>query len=92
MPDGKTIEESLPYGDLRVLPLDIDQTAEIEIVPAKNFDVGEGKGRHVKKKISGGVVGIVIDTRGRPVTLAKDKASRMEQIRQWTKAIRAYPE
>ena len=92
MLDGKKIEESLPYGELRVHPLGSDQTAEIEVSPAKNFDVGAGKGKPVIKKISGGVVGIVIDTRGKPITLAKDKASRVEQLQRWAKAINAYPE
>lgn len=92
MPDGNKIEESLLYGELRVRPLGIDQTAEIEVLPAKNFDVGAGKGKPIIKKIFGGVVGIVIDTRGKPITLAKDKASRVKQLQQWAKAIDAYPE
>ena len=92
MPDGKRIEESLPYGELCTFPLDIDRHADIEIQPAKNFDFGAGKGKPVKAKISGGVIGIVIDTRGRPITLAKDKASRVEQLKLWGKAINAYPE
>ncbi len=91
MPGGKRIEGTLSYGDLYVVPLGIDQTAEIEILPAKNFDVGEGRGRPVRKKVFGGVVGIVIDVRGRPITLAKDKTSRVEQLHLWSKAIDAYP-
>ncbi len=91
MPDSKKIEESLAFGELRIYPLDIDKTAEIEIIPVKNFDVGGGKGKPVNKKLFGGVVGIVIDTRGRPIILAKDKASRVEQLKRWTKAIDAYP-
>ena len=92
MPDGKKIEESLPYGELCAFPLAIDQTAEIEVLPAKNFDVGAGKGKPIAKKVFGGVVGIVIDARGKPITFAKDKASRVEQLQRWTKAIDAYPE
>jgi len=92
MPDGKKINEPLPYGDLRVHPLGIDQAAEIEVLPTKNFDVGAGKGKPLVKKVWGGVVGIVIDTRGKPITLAKEKASRVEQLQQWAKAIDAYPE
>lgn len=92
MSDGKKIEESLPYGELRVIPLGIDETAEIEILSGKNFDIGAGKGKPMTKKIFGGVVGIVIDTRGKPITLAKNKASRVKQLQQWTKAIDAYPE
>lgn len=92
MPDDKLTEGSLPYGDICVLPLDTGQWAEIEVLPAKNFDAGEGKGKPVRKKVFGGVVGIVIDTRGRPITLAKDKASRVGQLQRWAKAIDAYPE
>lgn len=92
MSDGKKIEESLPFGELRVFPLGADQSAEIEVSPAKNFDVGAGKGKPLAKKVFGGVVGVVIDTRGKPIAFAKDKASRVAQLRQWTKAINAYPE
>ncbi|MBW7899476.1 hypothetical protein B188_12080 [Candidatus Brocadiaceae bacterium B188] len=91
MPDGKKTEESLPFGELRVLPLGIDQVAEIEVLPAKNFDTGAGKGKPITKKVFGGVVGLVIDTRGKPIALAKDKAMRVEQLQQWAKAIDAYP-
>ena len=92
MPDGKRIEESLTYGELRAYPLGIDQAAEIEVLPAKNFDVGAGKGKPIAKKVFGGVVGIVIDARGKPITFAKDKALRVEQLQRWAKAIDAYPE
>lgn len=92
MPDGKQTEGALPCGDLCVLPLDTGQTAEIEVLPVKNIDAGEGKGKPVRKKVFGGVVGVVIDTRGRPITLAKDKASRVEHLQRWAKAIDAYPE
>ncbi len=92
MPDGKTIEDSVLYGELRVFPLGIDQTAEIEVLPVKNFDVGAGRGKPITNKVSGGVVGIVIDTRGKPITLAKEKASRVEQLQRWAKVIDAYPE
>lgn len=90
-PDGGKIEESLPFGELRVFPLGMDQAAEMEVLPAKGFDVGAGKGKPVIRKVSGGVVGIVIDTRGKPIAFAKDKASRVEQLRRWTKAMDAYP-
>ena len=92
MPDGKKIEEALPYGELRVHPLGIDQTAEIEVLPAKNCEVGAGRGKPIIKRVFGGGVGIVIDTRGKPITLAKDKASRVEQLQRWAKALDAYPE
>jgi len=91
MPDGKVIEESLSCDNMRVISLDADQTAEIKIEPSKNFDVGAGKGRPLNKKVFGGVVGVVIDTRSRPISLAREKARRVEQLKLWTKSIDAYP-
>ena len=78
--------------ELRAYPLGIDQTAEIEVLPAKNFDVGAGKGKPIIKKVFGGVVGIVIDTRGNPLHLQKIRHLRVEQLQRWAKAIDAYPE
>lgn len=92
LPDGTKTEGTFSYGELNVLPLDTYQEAEIELFPTRKFDVGAGKGKPVTGKIYGGVVGVVFDTRGRPITLAKDKISRVRQIQKWTSAIKAYPE
>ncbi len=92
LPAGEIREESMPFGDLRVIPLDINETAEMEISPSKNYDVGKGKGKAITAHVHGGVVGVVIDTRGRPVVLAKDKTSRVEQLKKWTQALDAYPQ
>ncbi|MBM4054436.1 MAG: methylaspartate mutase [Planctomycetes bacterium] len=91
LPGGKIKEDSVPFGELCVIPLGIDETAEMEIFPAKNYDAGKGKGKSFTAKVFGGVVGVVIDTRGRPIALAKDNASRVEQLKKWTQAIDAYP-
>ncbi|HHT9125622.1 MAG TPA: glutamate mutase L [Candidatus Brocadiia bacterium] len=100
MPDGKVIEDALPYGELKLYSLADGQEAEIEVTPTKLFDLGEGKGKAIKQKVWGGVVGLVIDTRGRPITFAeRSTRSHAErgneastQILKWAKAMDAYPE
>ncbi len=92
MPDGKVIEDALPYGELKLYPLADGQEAEIEVTPAKQFDLGEGKGKTIKQKVWGGVVGLVIDTRGRPITFAEQRDSVITQILKWAKAMDAYPD
>ncbi|MEE8190373.1 MAG: glutamate mutase L [Candidatus Scalindua sediminis] len=92
LPDGQEKADSLLYGELKLIDLKEGETAEIEITPTRQFDVGRGKGQKMEEKVSGGVVGLVIDVRGRPLSLHKDKVRRIEQITKWNKAFRAYPD
>ncbi|MDQ7778709.1 MAG: glutamate mutase L [Planctomycetota bacterium] len=92
MPDGKVISESQPFGELRLYPLPAGATAHIVAKPARGFDMGIGRGKAVEAKLDGGVVGIIIDTRGRPLELAKSKSDRVAQIERWGKAVGLYPE
>ncbi|MFQ5715347.1 MAG: glutamate mutase L [Candidatus Scalinduaceae bacterium] len=92
LPDGQEKSDSLLYGELKLIDLKEGETAEIEITPTRHFDVGRGKGQKMVEKVSGGVVGLVIDARGRPLSLHKDKVQRIEQIKKWNKAFRAYPD
>jgi uncharacterized protein (TIGR01319 family) len=96
MPDGTVIDETLNYGDIRLHKLGLDKDGlpvevQIEATPTRAFDLGEGHGRTVKKKVRGGVVGVVIDARGRPLLTTPDRAKRIEQIVKWTKEMDCYP-
>ena len=92
LPDGQEKSDSLLYGELKLIDLKEGETAEIQITPTRQFDVGRGKGQKMEEKVRGGVVGLVIDARGRPLSLHKDKVRRIEQITKWNKAFRAYPD
>ncbi len=92
LPDGQEKADSLLYGELKLIDLKEGETADIEITPTRHFDVGRGKGQKMEEKVRGGVVGLVIDARGRPLSLHKDKVRRIEQITKWNKAFRAYPD
>lgn len=90
-PGGKVVSESLPVGELKLYPLAVGETAVIEARPAKGFDLGEGRGKAIREELHGGVVGIIIDTRGRPLTLPEDKAERVSRLNKWAKAVDMYP-
>ena len=92
MPDGKVVQNGLPYGELALYPLEAGQEAQIEITPARGLDLGNGKGKQVSASIEGGIVGLVIDTRGRPLELPKDPEERKSSVARWNKAFGAYPE
>ncbi|MDR4499208.1 MAG: glutamate mutase L [Candidatus Scalindua sp.] len=90
--DKQEITGTLPYGEIKLLNLKPGEEAEIEVVPTKQFNLGRGKGQKIGGKVAGGVVGLIIDTRGRPLEIPKDKELQKEYISKWNKAFKAYPE
>ncbi len=83
--NGKS--ETFRYGELRVLPLGVGEALQATLKPARGFDVGAGKGRPVEATLEGGVVGIVVDTRGRPLQLPADDAARRQKLIDWMSAL-----
>jgi hypothetical protein len=92
--NGNIIEDSLLLGELKVLDLKNGEKAEVAITPARQFDVGEGNGKKIVKEVTGGVVGLVIDARGRPLDLkgGKGREPLAEVLSKWNMAFDAYPE
>jgi hypothetical protein len=72
------------YGSLEVIPLPLGQSANIHLQPFYRFDVGMGgPGRGGSVKVVGGVFGIVIDARGRPLTMPAEPNRRRDMLRKW---------
>ena len=90
LPDGRAIQESLSFGEVKLHPLDVGQEALLEATPARSFDLGAGRGKTVRAKVAGGVVGVVMDARGRPLKLAEDQDERVRQITAWSDEIQMY--
>ncbi len=53
--------------------------------------MGRGSGKRRKVVVEGGVVGIILDARGRPLTLPDDNNARKQKLIEWFKALDAYP-
>ncbi|NJN96100.1 MAG: hypothetical protein HC875_19340 [Anaerolineales bacterium] len=82
--NGEQLETEVAYGSIRVIALPPGEKAALEIRPSRQFDIGLGQpGRGVLAEVEGGVLGLIIDARGRPLRLPKDEARRQEQLRQW---------
>ncbi|HEC80059.1 MAG TPA: methylaspartate mutase [Firmicutes bacterium] len=88
---GREIDISVKFGEMRRFEMDVGEKAEVVISPAKHFNVGAGEGDDFKTTIEGGVVGIIIDARGRPLVLPEDDVKRREAIVGWNKALDVYP-
>lgn len=82
---GKT--EAVPFGQIRVLAMGENETDEATITPTRNFDVGAGKGKPVTVGVEGGVVGLVIDARGRPIALPTEQSARVAKLQEWLQAF-----
>lgn len=78
-------------GELRRFPLGLDQKATITMHPAKHIDLGQGLGTPVTRDVQGGVVGVMLDGRGRPLQLPADQQVRVSVLTRWFQAIDLYP-
>ncbi len=90
--DGRTIKEDLNLGDIKLIDLPEGLEAKAVVHPARHFDMGEGEGKTVEKTITGGVSGVLIDARGRPLYIPEDHAARKELLYKWYTTLDLYPE
>ncbi len=82
-----TGEFSIEPGRLTLHPLAVGQSAELHIVPARGVDIGAGKGRERTVAVRGGVVGLMLDGRGRPLALPPTDDERIAALRAWNEAM-----
>ena len=82
--DGQVTEDDIPTGEIRCYPLALDQQATIEARPNRYLDIGLGqKGVGGRSRIRGGSLGLIVDTRGRPLSLPQDTEVCRAKIQQW---------
>jgi hypothetical protein len=87
---GRTQRFELNVGQLVRVPLELGETAVVEVTPAKGFDMGAGPSKSVSREIGGGVVGLVLDARGRPFAPPSDQAARAAVLDEWNAALDVY--
>ena len=59
--------------------------------PVKQIDLGNGPGQSFTKTVKGGVVGLMLDGRGRPLQLPGEQAARVAMLTRWYRAVGLYP-
>ena len=92
MPNDETIEKNFKFGELLHIPLAERMSAEATITVNRGLTLNKEGGHELKTTIEGGVNGILIDTRGRPLILPEDNAIRKKQLVNWFKTIDLYDE
>jgi len=83
---------AVPCGEIRLVKLEPEATYNVTARPARAFDLGAGRGRPVSRSITGGVVGLIIDARGRALPFPANESERLAAVRKWQAAVNAYPE
>ena len=86
--ERKTAE--VKAGELLVVPAPYAEIPAV-LTPGKNQDIGGGKDETVETRIYGGVVGIILDGRGRPFILPSEPGSRIESLNAWSQSTHEYP-
>lgn len=81
----------LHFGELIRIRLAAGVTAEINLEPSREFDVGAGPGKARTATIHGGTVGVILDGRGRPLKLPTDRAACRESLVRWNRSVEMYP-
>ena len=79
--DGQ-FDLDIEYGTIDTTVLPPGQIANVTLNPSKRTDIGFGEGKSKKITVRGGAVGLVIDGRGRPLSIPSSE-ERVEIVRKW---------
>jgi uncharacterized protein (TIGR01319 family) len=88
---GKQTEHEVDFGDILRIPVEAGETVQAVIEPDRSFDVGEGKGKKLEIELEGGLAGIIVDCRGRPLPFSEDAEKRITDLSRWIKQLEVYP-
>jgi MutL protein len=89
--NGRQVTADVMSGSIEIIPLRINEQALLTLYPASTVDVGLGPGERARaaEEIDGGLVGLVIDARGRPLVFPTDEVERHARLLQWMQVIGA---
>ena len=88
---NEKLEGTLMPGELKLIPAS-HELVEVKLNPGKGLDIGAGKNEKLITKVFGGVVGIILDGRGRqPFILSNDPEERVRNLSKWSEAIEEFP-
>ena len=89
---NERIGGELMFGELKLISAPFEPRM-IKLTPGKGLDIGAGKNEILETEIYGGVVGIILDGRGRgPFNLSKDRRERIYNLNTWSEATNEYPQ
>jgi uncharacterized protein (TIGR01319 family) len=88
--NGDIIEKDLKKNELYRIEAKYEEI-KAELIPHKKMNVGSGIGEPIKTTIYGGLVGIILDGRDRPISIPNDSKDRLSYLKDWSEALNEYP-
>ena len=90
MPDGNKIRHELKKDELFRIDAPYEPIKAV-LTPSNKMDIGAGKGEPIETTVYGGVVGLILDGRNRPITIPTDSENRLVALKSWSEAVNEYP-
>lgn len=81
---GNRIRGEVKAGSLERIPVPLGQAVALELQPLHGAMLGTERGSQTVRVV-GGLLGVILDGRGRPVRLPQDAARRRAQLLAWEK-------
>ena len=88
--DKKVIKKDIQKNELYRIKAQYEPI-KAEITPHKKMDIGSGAGEPINTTIYGGLVGIILDGRDRPISIPSDPQERLSYLNDWSNALNEYP-
>lgn len=89
--DGRMITRDIKFGTLTILPVEMGEKVSLHLRPLHRFDIGMGgPGKSGKVNAVGGVLGIIVDARGRPLQFHPDEEKNINRNEVWRKTLSKY--
>ena len=76
-------------GEIKLIEIE-DSDYTIMIQPEKGYDVGNGKNIKIEKTLKTGVVGLILDGRGRSIEFSENDQERISSVIDWSESTKEY--
>jgi hypothetical protein len=87
--DGGKYQVEINQGSIVSLPLRPKKSALLHLEPLRKLRIDPSRKRDVRNfKVVGGLCGVVVDVRGRPITLPEDKLKKREMLSKWLEEVK----
>jgi hypothetical protein len=84
---GHETTVNVHQGNIQLISIPAGQRAQVYIDPLHRANIGLGPGKSTSIQVVGGVFGLVVDARGRPLDLPKDPQTRTNLLLKWQNAF-----
>ncbi len=91
---GNTLNTSgeMACGDMKLLALAPGEQAKIVLEPHRGYDFGAGSGKRTEFHVRGGTVGLILDARGRPLSVPTEEKRHQTELESWVEELQLYPD